>query len=172
MSQGIRLRWNAAVSVAARRLALASLAGLVLTFASGCIPTVAYTRDDEAVARLGVEAAQKELSDILYSAAAPQVTAVEFTDDMVKISYNQPVFGPYGVVVSATPLSYPLTYHRIQRIEVYENNKIFIYGPSGTVEREILFNTLEDARRCAQLLLAFKAQTGTPAPANAGQPGT
>ncbi len=96
---------------------------------------------------------------MLYRAVEPQISAVEFsqTDGTVKMTYAQPILGPYGIQVGQNVQSVPIAFARIAKIEVYENAKVFVYGPGGHLERQILFGTIDDAKLFAQLVMSFKA---------------
>ena len=80
--------------------------------------------------------------------------------------------GWYGVPAGSYQNETQIFFRNIDRMEVYENNKVFVYGPGGRID-QILFANQADAFQFHDLLESFrtyKPAAAAPAPAPANPP--
>ena len=131
----------------------------------GCVALVPYSREDDLAEHVGREGVESELADLLIEhTVAPRVLETEFRDNSILLHVDQQFVGPYGIPVGSAAVQKPLAYRTLSKIEVYENHKVWFYGPSGHMNLELLFDAPESAVRCAQLVHALQAAAGgTPA---------
>lgn len=122
----------------------------------GCVAVVPHQPDTTLVAKGGIEDVKKRITEVLNRAVQPHVTSVEVTPDSLKYSWSQAIMGPF-FAVQTLPGMVQILYSNIARVEVYDNNKVFVWAPGDARREELLFANLDDAKLFADLLLSLKA---------------
>jgi hypothetical protein len=140
---------------------LAGLGGIpmvaVVFLGSGCVALVDYRPDEAVVTQLGVDQARLRFAETLGRAVEPRVTDSQVTDDFYRYGWLQTVVGAWGVPMGAVPQGRQLYFVNIDKIEVYVNNKVFVYE-AGILKDQVLFGNLDDAKRYADLVASFRAR--------------
>ena len=135
---------------------VAALMMLALAVGGGCAPTVTYQPRHTLVQELGQDAAQRQLRDVLLRATFPKVTVVSFTEDAVIIKSQQSHLGVFYQTVTQQ-MEDALYFANVERLELYENNYVFIYYGSDRLQMKIRFPTREDAQTFADLVWSLRA---------------
>jgi hypothetical protein len=134
-------------------------------YLAGCVKVVPRQPNTKAVEELGADAAKQRLQEVMARAVDPRIAIVTVADDSVRYRWDQPIQGWYGVPAGSVQNETQILYRNIDRMEVYENNKVFVYGPAGRID-QILFGNQADAFQFHDLLESFRTyKPATPAPA-------
>jgi hypothetical protein len=150
-----------------RRLG-AALCILSAAYIVGCVKVVPRQPNTKAVEELGADTAKQRLQEVMTRSVDPRIVGVTVADDSVRYRWDQPIQGWYGVPAGSVQNETQIFFRNIDRMEVYENNKVFVYGPAGRID-QILFGNQADAFQFHDLLESFRTyKPATPAPA----PGT
>jgi hypothetical protein len=144
---------------AMRLLRLPALAVLALT-ATGCLSPLPYSPDGSLVRSYGgPEEYEAELKSHLRTATAPPITDVTLEDDAVVLDVGG-VGHPYGWYgPAAFPGRQVISGRTITKLEVYENNKLWIYR-TGQPTFELIFTSVEDAKKAADLFESLRVWAG------------
>jgi hypothetical protein len=153
------------VGISIRRLA-AAVCILWAGYLAGCVKVVPRQPNTKAVEELGVDAAKQRLQEVLTRAVDPRIAVVAVADDSLRYKWDQPIQGWYGVPAGSVQNETQIFFRNIARMEVYENNKVFVYGPGGRID-QILFPSQADAFQFHDLLESFRMR---PAPPPAAAP--
>jgi hypothetical protein len=129
----------------------------------GCVALLDYRPDEGLVSSLGPEEAKRKFSETLSLAFDPHVTGSEITDDYYRYQWQQNIYGAYGIPMGSVPGANQVFFNNVEKVEVYQNNKVFVYERGGRLKDQILFSTVDDAKRFADLVMSFRARrlTGT-----------
>jgi len=136
-----------------RRVA-AAVCILWAAYLAGCVKVVPRQPNTKAVEELGVDAAKQRLQEVLTRAVEPRIAVVAVADDSLRYKWDQPIQGWYGVPAGSVQNETQIFFRNIERMEVYENNKVFVYGPGGRID-QILFSSQADAFQFHDLLESF-----------------
>jgi hypothetical protein len=137
---------------------LVALMTLSVWLGTGCAPTVHYQPKVSLVQEMGLKDVQRRLRDVLLHATFPKVTSVSFAEETVKIKSQQSHLGMFYQTVTQQ-LENDLYLSQLERVEIYKNNYVFIYG-SGKLQMKILFPSREEAQTFVDLLWSLRsAQT-------------
>ena len=138
------------------RILIAFVAAPLLV-ATSCISPLVYEPSTNLVAKNGEAAVQQDLKTVFAIAVAPLVNNVEFAPG--EVSFAAP--GAANPWVGYTPGGKAtINLAAISKIEVYPNNKCWIYY-GATRRFEFIFATVEDAKKCADLLMSLKRHAAT-----------
>ncbi|MGE0708533.1 MAG: hypothetical protein AB7N76_23120 [Planctomycetota bacterium] len=144
-----------------------ALLALCCLVAPGCIAKVPYAPNGGLVEELGEEQAVLEFRDLLTARLqSPAIVAVEVTDKAFIYRYvGAHTF--YWGALAVGDATLRILFDTIARVDLYENHKAFmIDGGEQRVGHELLFHTMDDARRFADFIASFKTRPigGGPAP--------
>lgn len=131
------------------RLALFSL----LLALAGCVSVVPRSPNTGLVSELGLEETQKEVMVISARARDPQISEVEFND--VGFVYSYSALAPMTLI--PTQGKHSVIWQNMTRLDLYENNKVFVIGQGDRVTSQILFNDMSDAERWQDLVMSLQA---------------
>jgi len=132
----------------------ATLAAAGLALVVGCVSQLAYEPDVKSIDKMGAEAAKARLIEVLTKARQPHITSVKVTDDSVQYFYDEPTDPFYISTVGNTT---QIFFVAIDRIEVYSNQNVFVWGAPDHVDK-VLFWSPEDARTFADLMMSYRAK--------------
>jgi hypothetical protein len=107
------------------------------------------------VADMGVEGVQKELKIISTRASAPRIVDVEFND--VGFVYSHDAHHPMAWGLAPVQGKTSVVYDNLARLDLYENNRVFIIGPNNRELAAITFGNPSDAEGWCDLVLSLKA---------------
>ena len=137
-----------------RRLA-AAVCILWAGYLAGCVKVVPRQPNTKAVEELGADAAKRRLEEVMTRAIEPRIAVVAVADDSLRYKWDQPIQGWYGVPAGSVQNETQIFFRNIDKLEVYENNKVFVYGPGGRID-QILFPSQADAFQFHDLLESFR----------------
>lgn len=140
----------------ARRGKWAPAIGLAAALAGGCATPIAYRPNVAVVDDLGVSEAKRRLSEVLALAIAPRITSVDVTNHAVRYRWHQTVHGPYGIPMGSVPHEGQVHFANVGQLQIYTNHWVFIWGPPGHLMDKILFQSHEEARLFADLVMSFR----------------
>ncbi len=146
-----------------RAARFAAAAGMLLLAAS-CADQVPYTANTGLADSLGTEEAKRRLSQVLQRAQTPRVTNVRATDDYVQ--YFWETLAPETAIIDPLYVANvaEIHYGTVTKVEVYDNNWVFVWGPLREHVDKVLFGTADDARTFADLVSSFRARKDAKAP--------
>jgi len=134
---------DAQTSIVELRVLWLLLVCVVSALGTGCPSTVSYQPNEGVVDTLGVPQAQQFLKDTLLRSVNPRVDDVEVTDDFMR--YH----------LAGTAYDVRIFFKDVQRVEVYSNNVVLIWGgDQRMLARPLLANT-QEATTFADLVLSF-----------------
>ncbi len=123
-------------------------------FATGCPATVPYEAQVFTLSDLGTFDARRELEETIARARSPRILSAH-VDEFSFAWYFQ------GVVRGRRERyqNYVKIYYRnVAKIDLYENNYVYLWGQSDQYLTKILFHTPEDARRFIDLIESLTAR--------------
>jgi hypothetical protein len=136
----------------------AVLLGVSIT---GCVPTD-YQPDVSMAHKLGVEEARQRLRETLLRSVEPQVIEVSVTNEGLSYRYKEVrrvrgviPFGPLGWGDSQEKL---LAFTNVSKVDVFDNNVVYVRGAGGQVIAQIACASPQDARAFADLLMSLRTQ--------------
>lgn len=129
------------------------LAGLA---AAGCIAVVPYAPRTTLIADQGLQDVKRLLFEVSTRALNPHITVVDANEEFFCYGWTETFLGPFYTPVTASHKN-TIFYVNVSRIEIYENNNVFIWGPGDQRVDKILFGSLEDAKLFADCLTSLKA---------------
>jgi hypothetical protein len=149
----------------------AFLCGIALSaLGTGCMKPIQYTPNEGLVPSLGTDQAKQELQILMARSVEPLIGLVEAKDDSVHYRWNQQSMGAFYQTIT-TSVDTEIFYANLNRIEIYENHNVFVWGPNDSRVDKIRFASAEEAKRFADLLMSFRARwlasRGSPAPPTA-----
>ena len=147
-----------------RRLG-AALCILSAAYIVGCVKVVPRQPNTKAVEELGADTAKQRLQEVMTRAVDPRIAVVTVADDSLRYRWDQPIQGWYGVPAGSVQNETQIFFRNIDRMEVYENNKVFVYGPAGRID-QILFGNQQDAFQFHDLLESFRTYKPAAPPTN------
>lgn len=130
----------------------------ISALAAGCPAVVSYQPNDRLVVDLGVEQARKRLQETLSRSINPRVIEVQVTQEFVNYRYQQPILGPFGAQVGVTMAENRVHFQNVSRVEVFENNVVFLRAANEIILAQLIFANQDDAKTFADLILSFRAQ--------------
>ncbi len=122
----------------------------------GCAAVQDYQPKTNMIQEMEIKDAQRQLRDILLRATFPKVTSVSFTEDAIKIKSQQSHLGFFYQTVT-NQLENDLYFSLLDRMQIYENNFVFIYGSGNRLQMKILFPTKEEAQTFMDLLWSLRS---------------
>lgn len=133
------------------------LALLALLLCSGCIAQVPYSPNTTLLESLERGQVEQELYDLLTSRTqSPQIFQVELNSAGFTYRYAGGVYVGWGATYQGEGVV-RILYDEVARIDLYENNKAFLYNAAGArLGHEFLFTALDDCRRFADYLASFR----------------
>lgn len=129
---------------------------LTLGFFSGCVALVPHSPNTRLVEELGADAAESKFAEILNRSTQPRYQGTEVSEDSFKTSQTGVVMGAWYQTHHVTN-QIQIYFNNISRVEVYENNAVFVRGVGDVVLLRAAFTNLEDATMLADLIESFKA---------------
>ena len=130
---------------------------LVGAYLAGCVKVVPRQPNLKVVEEVGAEDAKKRLGEVMTRSADPRISVVDATDDGVRYRWDQVIQGWYGIPAGTVQNETQIFFKNIEKIEVYENNNVFVYGPGGRIDK-VLFSAQQDAFLFHDLLESFRAR--------------
>jgi hypothetical protein len=118
---------------------------VVGTLCVGCPSTIQYQPNDSLVETMGVSQAQQRLTEVLLRAVNPKIDRVEITDEFLR--YH----------LTATTYEIRLFFKDVNRVEVFNNSVVLVWGQNNAILIRPLFTNTQDAQTFADLVLSFKA---------------
>ncbi len=132
------------------------LIALSLVGFSGCVALVPHQPNTQLIEELGEAAAVSKFAETLNRSTQPNYQGTEVLKDSFKTNQT-------GVVMGAWYQSHHISnliqiyFNNISRVEVYENNVVFVRGTADQVLLRATFNQMQDATTLADLIESFKA---------------
>lgn len=119
-------------------LALATVTALLGS--ASCVALVPHEANTNLVQDSGVEAVTQRMTTLLKSAQAPVFSNVEVDQEMMRLQLaNYGAWG-WGWGYGGNPMQgVSIPYRAITKVDLYENNKVFLYMANGGSTIEILF---------------------------------
>ena len=155
---------------------LGTVLGLaLLALGPGCVSTVPYSPKTTLVEELGWEPAQQRFGELMTRCRSPRIADATIDDKKFELTLQGGHAGWWWGWGGA-PGGKPVIYHNnIGKLDIYENNKVFVLGPDNRRMTEFLFAGQEDCFLFADLVWSFrnaKAPGGgaTPPPAEGTPP--
>lgn len=119
---------------------------------SGCVSLVQRQPNTGLVDELGAGEARKQLKITSSRARDPQIVNVEFDDVGFIYTYNH--LAPMTLIPIQAKMS--VLYDNLERLDLYENARVFLIGTGGHEMSAITFGSLGDAERWVDLVLSLK----------------
>lgn len=129
---------------------------LIACLSVGCPTMLQHQANERLVDELGVPQARQRLQDTLTRSLNPQITQVEINDDSLYYRYNQPVHGPYGIVVGMRTAENRIFFNNVHRVDVFENGVVLVRAQAENIIGQLIFSNTDDSRRFADLLTSFR----------------
>jgi hypothetical protein len=101
---------------------------------------------------MGVSQAQKYLEEVLLRSLNPPINGVEVTAEFVRVD------------VANTTYQVRVFFNDVQRVEVFKNHLVFLWGANERMLFRPTFTNQQDAQAFADLMLSFRTAQ-RPAPA-------
>jgi hypothetical protein len=141
---------------APRTLASLVLAGLL----SGCASVVPYTPKETVLDERAPGEAQSLLETTVARAIEPRIASAHADPNGDSLHYVYIVVdrGPFGIPVGNHEEQMQLFYVNIDRIDVYDNHYVYVYGNEHRLLAKLLFDSAADAKSFADLMMSFRAQ--------------
>jgi len=124
--------------------------------AAGCIAVVPYQPRSALVAEQGLPEVKRLLSEVTRRAINPHITTVDVQDDFLWYSWTETYPGPFYVPVTTSHQN-QIYFANIGRIELYENNNVYVWGPGDSRRDMVLFADANDAKLFIDCLNSLKA---------------
>jgi hypothetical protein len=106
--------------------------------------TAAYQPNTQRVAELGLPQVQQHLEEVLRRAVNPPISAVETTDAFVRVDLRH------------TTYQVRVFFQDIQRVEVFTNHLVVLWGAEDRMLFRPLFANAQDATTFADLMLSLR----------------
>lgn len=119
---------------------------------SGCVGLVPHQANTGLVDELGADEARKKFRVVSARARDPQIVEVEFNDVGFVYVYNS--LAPMTLIPMQGKMS--VLYDNLERLDLYENNRVFLIGSGGHEMASITFGSLGDAEEWVDLTLSFQ----------------
>ena len=132
---------------------------VLFLLALGC-STIEYQPNKEVVKQLGPAEAKNKLKGLVMQAKGTgvgSVTAVEVSDESLKVKSQQTTPGLF-YVPETRQLDNEVYFRAVERVELYSNNWAYVYVSGNRVVFQILFQTLDETKQFADLIMSFKGQ--------------
>lgn len=136
-----------------------SLAILCLCLGTSCIAIVPYEPKTSVLQTLGEEEAAKRFDRLLTKSTDWRFNVAEAGKDHFDAEKLEVILGAFWVQ-HTVPSSLRIYYADVSRIEVYENNVVYLRNPSGVVTLKATFPSRDAAFEFADLVASYKAQAG------------
>lgn len=145
------------ISNAFARLALFAL----LVSGAGCISVVPYTPNTGVIEDRGYEGAQQMFGEVVTRCRAPRIADGKIDESKFEVNIQgHHGWGWYAGVVQGGPMS--IYHNNLGRLDVYENNKVFVISTDERKLAEFLFADQSDAFLFCDLIYSFKTHKGGP----------
>ena len=131
------------------------LVAFSLTYFSGCVSIIPHQPNLQLVEELGEAAAVQKFAETLNRSTQPRYQGTEVLKDSFKTKQ-------VGVVMGAWYSTHQISsdiqvyFNNISRVEVYDNNVVFIRGIADEILLRATFMNIQDATTLADLLESFK----------------
>lgn len=138
----------------------AALFGLILLAAGpGCVSVVPYTPKTSLIEELGYEGAQDRFAVLMNGARSPRIGTASIDTKKFEFELSGGHAGWWWGW--GQPGSHPVVYlENIGRLDIYENNKVFVIAPDERKMTEFLFGSQGDCFVFADLVYSFKTYQG------------
>ncbi len=134
---------------------------LTAFFPGGCIAVVPHEPNVSLVDARGLAEVRGLTSEVLTRASNRPITIVDITESYLQYSWNESYLGPFYNVITAHNEN-RIYFANVARVEIYENNNVFIWGPRDQRVDKILFLNAEDARLFTDCLLSLREARKAP----------
>ena len=142
------------------RLGAALFGLIVLAAGPGCVSVVPYTPKTSLIEEMGYKDAQGRFGELMTRARSPRIGDATIDSKKFEFSLVGGHAGGWWWGWGA-PGARPVIYHNnIGRLDVYENNKVFVLGPDERKMTEFLFSSQQDCFLFADLVWSFKSYQG------------
>jgi hypothetical protein len=128
-----------------------------LAAALGCTPRTDYQPRDQVLDGLGAPEQERKFSEALTRAVKPRITGVQVDLNRYAYQAEVTVHGAYGIPVGSAGRAVSVYFANVERVDVYENNAVFVVGTNGRVVDKVVFGTPEDARAFADVVASYRA---------------
>ncbi len=142
------------------RIAL-GLAPLVLVLGSGCISTVDYAPSGAVLDEIGPHEAERQLGEVLGRAIEPRAASVTVGDSSYMIVWNETIHGMYGIPMGSRQRTVEVHFANVSKLQLYENNNVFVHGHDGGVRQKVQFSSRSDATLFIDLVWALRDRRAT-----------
>lgn len=154
------------MSIRTASLRLALFAFLVA--GPGCIGVVPYTPKTSLIDDLGYEEAQTRFGQVMTRCRAPKVNDGKIDEKKFEVDTPAHYGGGWGWYGGHHQGGNAAFYHsNVGRLDVYENNKVFVIGTDEKKLAEFLFADQPDAFLFCDLIYSFRTYKG-PGPTGGG----
>src|SRR5262249_21560636 len=93
---------------------------------------------------IGMPQAQVRMRETLLRSVNPAIQSVDITEDFLRYRLNVAIY------------EFQLFFGNVSRVEIYDNNFVFIRGHGDQIMAQIFFATAEEAKTFADLLMSFR----------------
>lgn len=129
---------------------------LLLLVCAGCPSTVPYQPQQGVLAEVDTSEARSRLRETLGRAIEPPVLWVDVDDDSVRYRYKDVIHGPFGIPTGSVERTQEVFFVNVRRVELYDNNWVYLYGVDQRLIAKVCFDTERDARSYADLVSSFR----------------
>ncbi len=140
-------------------LSAGSLAAICLCLATSCIAIVPYEPKSNLLQTLGEEESVKRFGRVLAGSTDWRFNFAEAGEDSFVAEKLQVIMGAFWIQ-HTIPNRIQIYYANVSRIEVYENNVVYLRSPSNHVTLKATFADRDTAFEFADLVASFKARSG------------
>lgn len=139
-----------------RVLTFAGLAVCLVGLSTGCISVVQYAPNEGLVQTKGVEDVRKQLGEVMNRSVNPHVTATEVTDEYLQYNWSEAYMGAWYQQVTTSHQN-RIYFANLSRVEIYENNNVYLWWPNDQRVDKLLFASMEDAKLFVDCVSSLRA---------------
>jgi hypothetical protein len=121
---------------------------MVSVLSVGCPMVVPYQPDEGLVGEIGPKRARQILEETLLRALTPRILDAHVTNKFMHYRYQ----------VGLTSFDARVYFQNVGRVEIFDNNYVFLRTAGEVVLAQILFANDGDAKTFADLVTSFRAQ--------------
>lgn len=133
--------------------------GLVSAFggAIGCVALVPYSANTERFKDQKPEDIKKTFAELVTRSLEPRYTSAEINEDFLKCDSQHTYLGPF-YTTQVVPGVSQVYFNNVSKIEIYENNKVWIYDTAGRVAFPTTFASRDDCLLLVDIIETFRAR--------------
>jgi hypothetical protein len=128
--------------------------GFLSACLAGCPRATPYRPNASLVDTLGVPEAAQQLKETLLRALAPQIVAVDVTEEFLRYRYRQEIA---GIATGALP-EQRLAFLNVAQVDIFPDNTVNILADNRLLLAQLVFGSRQDAELFADLMSSFRAR--------------